>query len=61
MRTIDTVYIDGQFVTPHGAERFDLFNPPPRRRRPGAPDRASAKADVVVDMEASGSEGPPNI
>ena len=27
MRTIDTVYIDGQFVTPHGDELFDLFNP----------------------------------
>jgi hypothetical protein len=27
MRTIDTVYIDGHFVTPLGAERFDLFNP----------------------------------
>ena len=27
MRTIDTVYIDGQFVTPHGEEPFDLFNP----------------------------------
>src|ERR1700757_2580662 len=27
MRTIDTVYIDGQFVTPHGEELFDLFNP----------------------------------
>jgi aldehyde dehydrogenase (NAD+) len=27
MRTIDTVYIDGQFVTPHGEALFDLFNP----------------------------------
>ena len=27
MRTIDKVYIDGQFVTPHGQELFDLFNP----------------------------------
>jgi aldehyde dehydrogenase (NAD+) len=27
MRTIDKVYIDGQFVTPHGEELFDLFNP----------------------------------
>jgi aldehyde dehydrogenase (NAD+) len=27
MRTIDKVYIDGQFVTPHGRELFDLFNP----------------------------------
>jgi aldehyde dehydrogenase (NAD+) len=27
MRTIDKIYIDGQFVTPHGQELFDLFNP----------------------------------
>lgn len=27
MRAIDRIYIDGAFVTPHGEERFDLFNP----------------------------------
>ncbi|MBM6595218.1 aldehyde dehydrogenase family protein [Microvirga pudoricolor] len=27
MRSIDTIYIDGSFVTPRGEERFDLFNP----------------------------------
>src|SRR5882757_7118900 len=27
MRTIDQIYIDGAFVTPHGEELFDLFNP----------------------------------
>ena len=27
MRIIDTIYIDGAFVTPHGEEMFDLFNP----------------------------------
>jgi aldehyde dehydrogenase (NAD+) len=27
MRIIDKVYIDGSFVTPHGDELFDLFNP----------------------------------
>jgi len=27
MRTIDKIYIDGRFVTPHGREMFDLFNP----------------------------------
>jgi aldehyde dehydrogenase (NAD+) len=27
MHTIDQIYIDGAFVTPHGEERFDLFNP----------------------------------
>jgi aldehyde dehydrogenase (NAD+) len=27
MRTIDTIYVDGAFVTPHGEERAPLFNP----------------------------------
>jgi aldehyde dehydrogenase (NAD+) len=27
MRNIDQIYIDGQFVTPHGREIFDLHNP----------------------------------
>src|SRR5579863_9346581 len=27
MRFIDRIYIDGEFVTPHGTECFDLFNP----------------------------------
>ncbi|CAN5265003.1 aldehyde dehydrogenase family protein [soil metagenome] len=27
MRSIDTIYIDGKFVTPHGSELFDIFNP----------------------------------
>jgi aldehyde dehydrogenase (NAD+) len=27
MRTIEHIYIDGQFVEPHGRELFDLFNP----------------------------------
>jgi aldehyde dehydrogenase (NAD+) len=27
MHTIEQIYIDGAFVTPHGEERFDLFNP----------------------------------
>jgi aldehyde dehydrogenase (NAD+) len=27
MQQIDKVYIDGAFVTPHGEEMFDLFNP----------------------------------
>jgi len=32
LRTIDTVYIDGQFVTPHGEELFrPVSTPPPRR------------------------------
>ena len=31
MRIIDTIYIDGAFVTPHGDEWFDLFNPATER------------------------------
>lgn len=27
MRTIEHIYIDGQFVEPHGCELFDLHNP----------------------------------
>lgn len=27
MRTIERIYIDGKFVTPHGTEYFDLYNP----------------------------------
>jgi aldehyde dehydrogenase (NAD+) len=27
MHSIDQIYIDGEFVTPHGEERFDLYNP----------------------------------
>ncbi|WP_430389625.1 aldehyde dehydrogenase family protein [Dyella sp. 20L07] len=27
MNRIDQIYIDGAFVTPHGEERFELFNP----------------------------------
>ena len=27
MKSIDTIYIDGAFVTPHGTELFDLHNP----------------------------------
>lgn len=27
MKTIDKMYVNGEFVTPHGTERFDLINP----------------------------------
>jgi len=27
MRIIDKIYINGEFVTPHGTEVFDLINP----------------------------------
>ncbi|WP_448956592.1 aldehyde dehydrogenase family protein [Labrys neptuniae] len=54
MRTIDKVYIDGQFVTPHGEELFDLFNPATEERigqvRLG--DEADAKAAVAAAKRA---------
>jgi aldehyde dehydrogenase (NAD+) len=54
MRTIDKVYIDGQFVTPHGQELFDLFNPATEERigqvRLG--DEVDAKAAVVAATRA---------
>jgi len=54
MRTIDTVYIDGQFVTPHGQELFDLFNPATEERigqvRLG--DAIDAKAAVAAAKRA---------
>src|SRR4051794_7803945 len=27
VKIIDQIYIDGAFVTPHGTEMFDLYNP----------------------------------
>ncbi len=54
MRTIDTVYIDGQFVTPHGEELFDLFNPATEQKigqvRLG--DAMDAKAAVAAGKRA---------
>jgi aldehyde dehydrogenase (NAD+) len=54
MHTIDTVYIDGQFVTPHGEELFDLFNPATEERigqvRLG--DAIDAKAAVAAAKRA---------
>jgi aldehyde dehydrogenase (NAD+) len=54
MRTIDKVYIDGQFVTPHGEELFDLFNPATEERigqvRLG--DEVDAKAAIAAAKRA---------
>ena len=54
MRTIDKVYIDGQFVTPHGEDLFDLFNPATEERigqlRLG--DEVDAKAAVAAAKRA---------
>ncbi|HEX3422408.1 MAG TPA: aldehyde dehydrogenase family protein [Sphingomicrobium sp.] len=54
MRTIDKIYIDGQFVTPHGQEMFDLFNPATEERigqvRLG--DAVDAKAAIAAAKRA---------
>jgi aldehyde dehydrogenase (NAD+) len=54
MRTIDKVYIDRQFVTPHGQELFDLFNPATEQKigqvRLG--DAVDAKAAVAAAKRA---------
>ena len=54
MRTIDKIYIDGQFVTPHGQELFDLFNPATEEKigqvRLG--DAIDAKAAVAAAKRA---------
>src|SRR5580698_1183934 len=54
MRSIDKIYIDGQFVTPHGEELFDLYNPATEQRigqvRLG--DATDAKAAVAAAKRA---------
>ena len=36
MRTIDTMYIDGAFVTPRGDDRAPLFNPATEKQIEGS-------------------------
>jgi aldehyde dehydrogenase (NAD+) len=54
VRVIDRVYINGQFVTPHGEELFDLFNPATEEKigqvRLG--DAIDAKAAVAAAKRA---------
>ena len=54
MRTIDQIYIDGAFVTPHGEEIADLFNPATEARigtvRLG--DEVDAQAAVAAARRA---------
>jgi aldehyde dehydrogenase (NAD+) len=54
MRNVDQIYIDGCFVTPHGEELFDLFNPATEERigqvRLG--DQADARAAVAAARRA---------
>ena len=32
MHYIEQISINGEFVTPHGTERFDLYNPATRKK-----------------------------
>ena len=54
MRSIDQIYIDGQFTTPHGQELFDLHNPATEERigqvRLG--DQLDARAAVAAAKRA---------
>ena len=54
MRTIDRIYIDGQFMTAHGQELFDLYNPATEERigqvRLG--DELDARAAVAAAKRA---------
>jgi len=54
MRIIDRIYIDGQFVTPHGAELGDLFNPATEQRiaRVRLADAEDARAAVAAAKRA---------
>ena len=54
MRIIDQVYIDGAFVTPHGEEMFDLFNPATAQviGRVRLADEADAEAAIAAAKRA---------
>jgi len=54
MRIIDRIYIDGQFVTPHGSELGDLFNPATEQRiaRVRLADAEDARAAVAAAKRA---------
>lgn len=54
MRTIDRIYINGQFVTPSGTESFDLHNPATEETigTVRLADRTDARAAVAAAKEA---------
>jgi aldehyde dehydrogenase (NAD+) len=54
MQIIDTIYIDGAFVTPHGEEYFDLFNPATEAviGRVRLADEADANAAIAAAKRA---------
>jgi len=54
MRFIDKIYIDGSFVTPHGTELFDLYNPATAQviGRVRLADEEDARTAVAAAMRA---------
>ena len=54
MRSIDQIYIDGAFVTPHGAAYADLFNPATEAKigRVRLGDEIDARAAVAAARRA---------
>ncbi|HCT07848.1 MAG TPA: aldehyde dehydrogenase family protein [Pseudomonas sp.] len=51
MLQINQIYINGQFVTPHGEERFDLFNP--ATAEPIAQVRLADEHDAISAISAA--------
>jgi len=51
MQHINQIYINGAFVTPHGEERFDLFNPATGQRIGQV--RLANEQDAQVAMAAA--------
>lgn len=56
MRSIDTIYIDGAFVTPHGSARAPLFNPATAEQIGEV--RLGDEADVDAAVAAARRAGP---
>jgi aldehyde dehydrogenase (NAD+) len=54
MRSIEQIYVDGQFVTPHGKEFFDLHNPATEEKIGQArlADKLDAEAAIAVAKRA---------
>jgi len=57
MQDIDKIYIDGEFATPHGEEKFDLFNPATEQviGRVRLADEADANAAIAAARGAFAS------
>ena len=54
MKTIATIYIDGQFVTPHGREPLVLLDPATRRPERGERHGASQRNEQTRPSSLAG-------